>query len=88
MNIGHKVRFRGKYAREFSIRGTIEVIEGALYGVRLENGNYALADHSQLQEMTTFRLPCVPGCAAVEFPGGEMPNNDPPSDRAALARQF
>lgn len=48
MKIGDLVRFRGRFATEFSIRGVIEVLDGERIGVRLENGNFHWCDASQV----------------------------------------
>lgn len=55
MNVGDKVWFRGKFAKNFSIRGTIEVLNDgyspeAPIGVRLESGNFVRAAASQVKE--------------------------------------
>lgn len=59
---GTPVWFRGAYASEFSLRGTIEEVipttdqRGTItgvhrYGVRLQNGNYSLCCENQVKEL-------------------------------------
>lgn len=43
------VLFRGKHATMFSVRGKLEIVRVGLYGVRLENGNFAWASRSQIR---------------------------------------
>lgn len=62
MKKGDKVWFRGRFAKEFSVRGEIEVVDTCnphslgippafpvAYGVRLENGNFHWAGKDQLK---------------------------------------
>jgi len=48
MKIGTRVWYRGKFASQFSLRGTVENTDGVRFGVRLENGNFAWAEASQV----------------------------------------
>jgi hypothetical protein len=43
------VLYRGRFATQHSIRGTLEIVRHGLYGVRLENGNFAWAGDDQLK---------------------------------------
>lgn len=47
--VGELVWYRGQFAGEFSVRGQVEVQDGARLGVRLENGNFVWADASQVK---------------------------------------
>ena len=53
-SLGSEVMYRGRFAKEHTIRGVIEVIGGdCLYGVRLVNGGFRWARSSQLRPLTT-----------------------------------
>jgi hypothetical protein len=53
---GDLVWFRGKFAKQYSVRGVVECVsqrddtlEGVTYGVRLENGNFSSCDWTQVK---------------------------------------
>jgi len=57
--VGDRIRFRGKFARGFNLRGVVETIAvpgfvqehnlDGKWGVRLENGNFRWGSESQLR---------------------------------------
>lgn len=53
--VGERVWFRGRHADRFTVRGVIEKVtpktgHEVIYGVRLENGNYVIAEPNQVRE--------------------------------------
>jgi len=50
MKIGDLIWFRGQFAQDFTLRGTIEAMEATgQFGVRLENGNFKWASEAHIK---------------------------------------
>lgn len=53
IQVGSNILFRGKFSKDFAIKGVVEVFEPNTYnpyGIRLESGNFSWANLGQLRE--------------------------------------